>query len=81
MSLAELLPALRLLPSEDKVRLMHLLVDEVSGCRADETDLPESVRQLIPPPGAVIGTGYRVTTDAEGWQVLLDTLVRATSNP
>ena len=40
MSLTELLSAIRQLPPEDKVRLMHLLVDDVSGGRTEGTDTP-----------------------------------------
>jgi hypothetical protein len=59
MALAELLPAIRALPQPERIQLLHLLIDEVTGthptpARTPADDIPEELRKLLPPPGSVV---------------------------
>lgn len=73
MSLAELLPSLRALPRADKLRAIHLLVDEIGR---------EETEQLL--PGAV----YPVWTPLEAYEaasvlqaLILNPLTETTQRP
>ena len=79
MSLAELLPAIRALPMPERVQLLHLLIDEVAEATAD--GIPDELRKLLPPPGAVIPYREPITTDATGWAVLEKLLAETKGTP
>jgi hypothetical protein len=70
VSLAELLPAIRSLPRSEQVELLHLLIDGVAQPASPDDGIPESLRELLPPPGSVIPQVSPVFTDAAGLRVL-----------
>ncbi|MBX9581463.1 MAG: hypothetical protein K2X87_14275 [Gemmataceae bacterium] len=81
MSLADLLPAIRALPADDRRRLVHLLVDELAEPAPPvEDELPDHIRELLS-YGGVINTGYQVTTDAAGFQHFLDAMSESKGAP
>jgi hypothetical protein len=73
MSLAEVLTAARALPREEQLELARQLnTDEPPQ---DLSDIPEHLRHLIPPPGAVIDI-WLPTTDEAGWKTISEQLER-----
>ncbi|HXD86780.1 MAG TPA: hypothetical protein VN641_09810 [Urbifossiella sp.] len=64
MSFNELVIAAQALPPEEKQQLMNIL-------EADDA-MPEGIPPEFFLPGAVIYPGSQITTDAEGWKVILE---------
>lgn len=80
MSLADLLPAIRALPTDERRQLVHLLIDELDGPPPPADEVPEQWRDFFR-PGAVVHAGYRVTTDAAGFQHFLDAMSESKGAP
>ena len=75
MSFPEILEAVKALPQAEKIQLMHALVDEVGGHRG--TAAEEAAIAKLFPPGAVLHTGWRVTTDEAGMRTIQEVLAQA----
>lgn len=73
MSLAEVLTAARALPREEQLVLIRSLNRDETTPNLSE--IPEHLRHLIPPPGAVINT-WLPDTDEAGWKAISDELAR-----
>jgi phage terminase large subunit-like protein len=72
MSFSELLIAVKALPQAEKFQLMQALVDEVRSS-LDRTREAEEVSKLFP-QGAVLHTGWQVTTDEAGMRAIQELL-------
>ncbi|MBX9627464.1 MAG: hypothetical protein K2X82_26930 [Gemmataceae bacterium] len=73
MSLADLLPAIRALPVDDRRQLVHLLIDELAGPALPEDRLPEYIGEMLR-HGGVVSAGSQITTDAAGWQAIQEAM-------
>jgi hypothetical protein len=76
MSLADLLPAIRALPADDRRELVRLLTKELDGPSPPEDELPEHIRVMLR-HGGVFSAGNQITTDAAGMQLLHDLMTGA----
>jgi hypothetical protein len=65
MSLAEVLTAARALPREEQLELIRSL--DVPEPEPDLSEIPEHLRHLIPPPGAVVSF-WKPELTTEGWE-------------
>lgn len=79
MPLADPLPAIRALPADDRRELVRLLSDERDGPAPPDGDVPDLVRELLS-YGGVFSAGSQVTTDADGWRVLIEAMSELKGN-